>query len=242
LSGLSAFARAAGARPFVYGHRGAPREAPENTLRGFARALARGADGIELDVRLCGSGEVVVLHDRDLLRVAGVPVTAREASLAELQSHDLGGGERVPRLDEALDRILGAGALLNVELKARGEDLDVLVPAVLDCVRRRAAAEQARVIFSSFSPEVCARLLVHAPRAAVAWLFERIRVEPAAGLAGVHPDHELVDAEALAVWKARGLVVNTWTINEAPRARELAALGVDGLITDDVAAVMRGLV
>jgi glycerophosphoryl diester phosphodiesterase len=215
----------------VYGHRGAPRQAPENTLRSFRLALEQGADGVELDVR----------HDRDLLRVAGAAVAARQATLAQLRALDLGGGAKVPLLDEALELVLGAGARLNVELKASGEDPAQLVPKVLERVRRWPGAEQAHVLFSSFSPEVCARVLAHAPGAAIALLFEHERKEPAAGIAVVHPDHALVDAAALASWKARGLLVNAWTVNDAERACELAELGVDGLITDNVVALRRAL-
>ncbi|MFI5308765.1 MAG: glycerophosphodiester phosphodiesterase, partial [Polyangiales bacterium] len=48
------------------------------------RALEQGADGIELDVRLCKSGEVLVLHDADLLRVAGKKLVAAESTFDEL--------------------------------------------------------------------------------------------------------------------------------------------------------------
>jgi glycerophosphoryl diester phosphodiesterase len=82
------------ARPFIYGHRGTRRGAPENTLRAMELALSQGADGIELDVRLCGSGEVIVLHDADLERVSGVPVAASAATLSELRVLDVGEGER----------------------------------------------------------------------------------------------------------------------------------------------------
>src|SRR5690242_9583382 len=56
-------------RTLVLGHRGASAEAPENTLAAFRLALAQGADGVELDVWRCASGEVVVAHDEDLVRV-----------------------------------------------------------------------------------------------------------------------------------------------------------------------------
>jgi glycerophosphoryl diester phosphodiesterase len=66
----NAWQRPAGARPFVLGHRGARHAAPENTQRAFELALAEGADGIELDVRLDRDGRVIVLHDRTLARVS----------------------------------------------------------------------------------------------------------------------------------------------------------------------------
>src|SRR3954469_22392426 len=68
---LSAWQRPEGVRPFVLGHRGARHAAPENTLAAFELARKEGADGVELDVRLDGSGRVIVLHDPTLARVTG---------------------------------------------------------------------------------------------------------------------------------------------------------------------------
>src|SRR5262249_42420882 len=146
-SGFMSFARGVRALPFVYGHRGTRRGAPENTLVAMQLALAQGADGIELDVRLCRSGEVVVLHDPDLTRVAGAPLRAQDRTLAELQAHDLGQGARVPTLDAAMDLVLGAGKLLNVELKADVPDRRALVAAVLARVASRSTPERERVLF-----------------------------------------------------------------------------------------------
>src|SRR6266511_1473205 len=90
-------------RPLVLGHRGASAEAPENTLAAFRLAVAQGADGVELDVWRCGSGEVVVSHDEDLLRVGGTPLRIPDATLRDLRAVDVGAwkgsrfrGERVP--------------------------------------------------------------------------------------------------------------------------------------------------
>jgi glycerophosphoryl diester phosphodiesterase len=237
----SAFARGRRVLPHVYGHRGTRRGAPENTLLAMRRALDQGADGIELDVRLCGSGEVIVLHDPDLQRVAGVAVTAAEASLAELQQHDLGQGERVPLLDQALELVLGSGHLLNVELKADVPDPVALARAVAQRALARNAQERARLLFSSFSAELCGALAEALPEAAVALLFDREPSELPRGLAAVHPRYPLADSSAVARWHAAGLVVNVWTVNDAQRARELAAVGVDGIVTDDVPLVLAAL-
>src|SRR5438874_1738897 len=59
--------------PLVIGHRGASSREPENSVAAFRRAAVDGADGVELDVLCCGTGEVVVFHDDDLLRLGGRP-------------------------------------------------------------------------------------------------------------------------------------------------------------------------
>jgi glycerophosphoryl diester phosphodiesterase len=50
----------------LQGHRGARGAAPENTLAGFAAALAVGVDTLELDVGVTADGVVVIHHDRRL--------------------------------------------------------------------------------------------------------------------------------------------------------------------------------
>lgn len=237
----TAFARGQRARPLVYGHRGTRRGAPENTLRAMQRALAQGADAIELDVRSCGSGEVVVVHDPDLRRVAGAGAVVATTPLSELQRHDLGEGERVPVLDEAMDLVLGAGALLNIELKPDVPDPQALVAAVASRALARSAAERARVIFSSFGARLCVALQAAVPGAAVAFLFERAGAVLPPGIAALHPRHALATREALAGWQAAGLIVNAWTVNDPDLARALSAAGVDGIITDDVTLVLGAL-
>src|SRR5512147_1741217 len=141
----------AGGRPLVLGHRGASADAPENTLAAFRLAIEQGADGVELDVWRCGSGEVVVIHDEDARRVAGAPLRIAEAPLAALRELDAGAwkgerfrGERIPLLAEVLEAL--PAARVNVELK--GDGAGGPVAAATAAVIRRARAE-ARVIVSS---------------------------------------------------------------------------------------------
>ena len=84
-----------GRGPLVIAHRGASADAPENTLAAFALARAQGADGIELDVMRCATGEVVVFHDDDLVRLGHRPTLVRDMPFADLREIDVGGGERI---------------------------------------------------------------------------------------------------------------------------------------------------
>src|SRR6188768_3753377 len=95
------------ARPLVLAHRGACRQAPENTLNAFARARALGADGVELDVRRSADGVLLVHHD-----ATAEPLGAFAAlPFAEIRA----ARPSVPTLAEALDAC--AGLLVNVEVK-----------------------------------------------------------------------------------------------------------------------------
>jgi glycerophosphoryl diester phosphodiesterase len=190
---------------------------------------------------LCASGEPIVLHDPDLQRVAGANVVAARASLLELRRFDLGAGERIPTLEQALDLVIGNGHLLNVELKDDVPDPHALVLAVAQCLAARPAGERERMLFSSFGLELCRALHAAMPEAQIALLFARERQEPPPFAVAVHPQHALADAASIAGWHARGLVVNAWTVNDGETACALVGAGIDGIVTDDVPLIRTAL-
>jgi glycerophosphoryl diester phosphodiesterase len=237
-------------QPLIIAHRGASAEAPENTLAAFRLAREQGADGVELDVMRCGSGEVVVFHDDDLARLGKREGEVRRLDYAALREIDLGGGERIPLLDEVLE-LLGP-LLVNIELKtapdwrSRAAD-DGLAGVVASLIRRHHA--EARALVSSFDPLLLLRFRRVAPHALTGLLFGADQSRPlreawTAPLlrpSALHPDRLLVDALAVGRWHARGYAVNVWTVDDPAELRCLSALGVDGLITNHPAAARRGL-
>lgn len=233
--------RPEGRRPFVWGHRGARRELPENTIAAFERALAHGAEGVELDVRACASGEVVVCHDRDLERVAGDPRRVEVLDWQALRVVDLGGGASVPLLDQALDLVLGAGAVVNVEIKRDVPDLDALVDAVGDLLSRRPLAERERVTVSSFAWAAVERFARRTADAKTAFLCKEAPTEALPRDWGLHPHHTAVTAALVSRSHAEGRYVATWTVNGADDARRVADTGVDIVITDDIPLVLEAL-
>lgn len=74
-------------RPLVIGHRGTPTIALENTRESFRRAIAGGTDALETDVHLTADGQVVCLHDDNLLRIAGVPASIGQLTFEEARAH-----------------------------------------------------------------------------------------------------------------------------------------------------------
>lgn len=229
-------------RPLVFGHRGASAEAPENTLCAFRLAMEQGADGVELDAWCCGTGEVVVIHDLETRRTAGGTLLVPEAPLGALRALDAGchkgerfTGERIPLLAEVLEAL--PGALFNVELKGRGGDGRVAAAAA--GVIRDARAEE-RVLVSSFDFRLLAAFRKLAPSLPLGLLYEeghllRLRTHFSAlwlKAAAVHPEARLCTAARMEAWKARGLLVNVWTVDAPEEARRLAVLGATGLITN----------
>lgn len=259
MSSLRFLSRAS--RPLVIGHRGASANHPENTLLAFRRALIDGADGVEMDVMLCASGEPVVVHDDDLGRVTGgkegTGLDVRSASLSEIQQHDVGRGERVPTLAQVLDA-LGDDALINIELKSRdvktASDYAALVhddglAAAVAEILRRGRRSAGTLLVSSFDPfqlwrfsRAAADLLSHVP---LGYLFHRNQTRPLREawlssllpLRALHPDAALIDAVSMRGWRKQGYFVHTWTVDETSEITTLAALGVDAIITNTPAEV-----
>jgi len=250
--------------PLVIAHRGASAAAPENTLAAFRRARDEGADGVELDVMRCRSGEVIVFHDDDLGRLGGPGYSAADATrardLAELGRIRLGApafDERIPTL-EAVYAELGPRMLVNVELKSaptfreRAHD-DGLATEVARIIGQ--AGAEARTIVSSFDPLLLLRFRRAARRAGLrvsdALLFGADQARPlreawAATVLrprALHPDAALVDTVALRRWRggAAERAVNVWTVDDPAEARALAALGVDAIITNRPAAIRAAL-
>ncbi|MCD6372210.1 MAG: glycerophosphodiester phosphodiesterase [Thermococcus sp.] len=100
----------------VLGHRGCMSKYPENSLLAFRKAIEAGADGIELDVWLSRDGRVVVMHDETIDRTSDMRGRQKDMTLEELKRADIGGGERIPTLEEVFE-VLPKDALVNIELK-----------------------------------------------------------------------------------------------------------------------------
>lgn len=232
-------------RPLILAHRGANRGAPENTLAAFRRAWDLGADGVELDVRRTADNALVILHDERLERTTGGFGRVSDHTLAEIRALDAGAwfgpewaGERVPALDEVFDA-LPETAVVNVELKQEGWRNEGLEAAFLAFLARRLPGHP--VIVSSFNPGVLWRLHRASPNLLLGFLYDArtpawIRrtwkwwIMPAVG--AIHPHESLVTPRLVAWAHGRGMRVHVWTVNDPERARELAHMGVDALITD----------
>jgi glycerophosphoryl diester phosphodiesterase len=233
-----AFRRPHGAPPHVYGHRGVRGEAPENTMAAFELAAASGADGVELDVRLCRSGELVVCHDVDLRRLTRgrEPRRVADLDLLELSRVDLGGGQSVPLLSDVLDWAKSRALRVNVEMKRDVPDRRAVVDATARSLETRSRPP---VLVSSFDPWMLAYLRWRRPSVPLGYLFGSEHALTRSGWAAgalrvsaVHPERTEVDATRCRAWKESGRIVNVWTVNDAAEARALAALGVDAIITD----------
>lgn len=246
----------------IVAHRGAPRQAPENTIEAFGLAVAAGANAIELDVHLTADGELAVIHDATLDRTTNRVGPVAERRMDEIRQADAGHeftregdsgypfrdrGLGVPTLSEVLEW-LPDGTGLVVEIKARGA-----VDAAVAALQASAVHRAGRASLISFDEQAIDRareldkslptgyLLVPSDsfQRGVAWATEH-------GHAAIHPwegDLGVDPAPLVSLAKAYGRQVGCYVVNDPARMLQLADAGVWGFVTDvpDVAvATLRG--
>ena len=215
----------------------------ENTVAAFARARADRADGVELDVLQCATGEVVVFHDDDLARLAHRPERIGAMTWTALRQVELPRGTRIPTLEQAVEAC-GPDLLINVELKAEGFALSAfkeLVDGTAAIVERMRIG--ARVLVSSFNPLAVRLWMRRAPAVPAGLLFEAGSPRPLRHAwaapwlrpAALHPDVLLCRPDDVARWRRRGYMVNTWTVDDAAALTACRDMRVDGVITNNPA-------
>jgi glycerophosphoryl diester phosphodiesterase len=242
----------------VIGHRGNRAHAPENTIESLAQAVAAGADAIEFDVRISADGIPVVHHDPTVRRTTDGTGEVARLTFAQLKALDAGAnftsdggktfpyrgmGHRIPSLDEVIEAFPATPLLIEIKtpLAATG---------VLNAIERHKAEE--RCLVDSFS------------RDALKLFYETGIAYGAASGDVARLMREVLLGGAIAPIKYKALCVplayyglplpvrrfakeapkhncrvHVWTINSPVVARDLWASGVNGIITDDPALMLR---
>lgn len=212
----------------VIAHRGASAAFPENTVAAFEGARAQGADWVELDVRRTADGALVILHD------AALPGGQLAVNLVRADID-----AAVPSLVEALDACNGMG--VNIEIKNHPADPDhdptmLVAQGVVAEVQRRDIRD--RVLVSCFDLDTVDAVRSMDPSIPTAYLVldpeERTAIDLAVerGHQAIHPWNPMVDEALIRRAHDAGLLVNTWTVDDPDRIVELAAWGIDGIVTN----------
>jgi glycerophosphoryl diester phosphodiesterase len=216
------------------GHRGAMGYGPENTVDSFAKALEFGVDGIELDVHVCKSGEVIVIHDDRVERTTNGQGKVTEMTLRELKELDAGKGERIPTLQEVLD-FVDRRAVIDIELKAEG-----IAGAVADILHQYIQEQgwkESHFMISSFDhhelkrchdliPEVPFGPIIAAKPLDYALLAQAMNAD------AIIPFHEFLDLNFVRDAHQRGVKVIAWTVNRQEDIEKVLNMGVDGIISN----------
>jgi len=223
----------------VVAHRGAAGRAPENTLAAMRAAIEDGTDWLELDVQESADGKVVVMHDSDFMKLAGVDLKVWDGSLAEIRDIDIGSWfdpafaeERVPTLAEVLELARGKARVV-IELKYYGHDQQ-LEQRVIDIVEQLDMANEVAIMSLKYAGIQKIRAL--RPN----WAIGLLSATAIGNLADLDVDF-LAVATGLATpgfvrrSQEQGKQVFVWTVNDAVSLSRMMSLGVDGIITDEPA-------
>ncbi|MDD2539622.1 MAG: glycerophosphodiester phosphodiesterase family protein [Desulfuromonadaceae bacterium] len=236
--------------PLIIGHRGASRDAPENTLESFRLAREQGADGIEADFRLTADGQIICMHDEATGRTTGIDLNVAETPLEQLHSLDAGlwkgptwAGARIPTLPEVLST-LPHDSWFFIELKCGAE---IISP--LKKVLQTSGWSPERVRLLSFSAPLIAELKQNLPDWRACWLcdyrhtlrdniwhpsrgkvLDTLLRSGADGLASAN--RSFLDRNLVKAVSERGKEIHVWTVDRLPAAENLCNLGVNSIMTN----------
>jgi glycerophosphoryl diester phosphodiesterase len=229
----------------IIGHRGAPFDAPENTLISLKTAFQQNADACELDVHLSKDGQIVVIHDDTTGRTAGPPnrkvagLTAAELRELKIRWKDRG-PEKIPLLEEVFP-LIPSGRRVFIEVKIGPESI-----APLKTLFLRTGADPASLVIIGFDIETMRQAKVDFPKIEVLWLAaprrgaftkppveDLIQTAKVAGLDGLDLEKSFpIDRGFVEKVHAAGLKLYTWVVDDPAVACMQCGASVDGITTN----------
>lgn len=226
----------------IIGHRGARREAPENTLAGFRHLRALGIDHVELDVRLSRDNQLVVIHDATVDRTTDGQGSVREQSAAELGI--LNAAARFPGWQEATpvpllrDVLAEWPDLKSIQLEVKTTqvpDLQRIATGIAELVAEFDLLDVATV--TSMDTRMLAIMHQRAPQIRRGYVAERFTRDPLTQCALYQcsllaTNYRRVGPGLVAAAHEQELKFSVWTVNDVQIAHRLRDWGVDSLITD----------
>jgi len=221
-------------RPEIIAHRGASREEPENTIPAFARAMALGANAVELDVHRTADGWLVVHHDPGIAS-SGSVTPIQSLTLAAVRTFRVG-GEPIPTLDDVVAQVAGQ---MRIYCELKGAHTSGLAAMRLAPLGERAAVH-------SFDHRMIAESASSHPDVPRGVLESSYHIDPGfplrdVGARDLWQYESLIDRALVDAVHQIGCRVIAWTVNDPARATALATMGVDGICTDDVRAIRSSL-
>ena len=225
-------------KPLIMAHRGYSAAAPENTLPAFTKAIEEGFTAAELDVQMTKDGVIVVLHDSNLKRLAGVDRNIWDMTYDEVRELDVGShfskeyeGTMVPTLDEVLKACAGE-LFLNIEIKRTGHD-EGITEKVIDVIMDNNYLEHCDITSQNYATVEEVKSINPDIRTAYTSII---------GLGGIHklPAADIISIqETFATYETisnihnAGKLVFVWTVNEEDTMEQLITLNVDAILTND---------
>ncbi|MBI3274332.1 MAG: glycerophosphodiester phosphodiesterase, partial [Candidatus Colwellbacteria bacterium] len=204
------------------GHRGAMACEPENTLASFQKAIEMGADMIELDVHLCKTGELAVIHNESVDRTTNGKGLVTEKTLAELKTLNAGKGQAIPTLGEVFD-LVDKRVGINIELKGKGTS-----EPTAEIIRRYKNKEWDGGLFvvSSFDREELKNFRKCDSNTRIGVLFEKVSTDlfdfaKSISAYSIHVPRKKFSVELMQEAKGLGFKVFVWTVDSPEEIEKL---------------------
>jgi glycerophosphoryl diester phosphodiesterase len=235
-------------QPYLFAHRGYSKIAPENTLAAFQEALSRKIPGVELDIHLCRSGELVVTHDDNLIRVTGTDGIVENLDYSEMKKLDAGKwkdskftGERLPLLQDVFD-LLGSNVYYDIEIKSRKTARTGIETKLFELIKLYKLEE--RCIVSSFNPmplkyfkqssSQIPTAIIYSVTDELPWYLRHGEGKWIASADILKPEYVKINKTSMFVNNTIGRrPILPWTIDDPEEAARLISLGVNGIISND---------
>ncbi len=218
------------------GHRGAPREFPGNTMRGFMRAVEYGCEMVECDVRRSADGALVLAHDPHVTDVTGRTYVVAETAAEALAAIDLGARQGVPTLEELVAWASGRCAVM-ADMKVEGDGVEQRVAEALSPLPASdkivpGAGMTSRRLFRSLDPGLPLSLSLGRTAEELNGPDRFEALLPTMDTDAVTWEHPLLNADRIARLHACGLRVFAWTVDDPDLMQRLVTDGVDGVISN----------
>lgn len=219
----------------IIGHRGAPAHVPENTISSFRKAMEMNADMIELDISLCRSGELVVIHDERIDRTTNGKGYVWSYTLEELKKFDIEPGEKIPTLEEVMNLIDGKTSL-NIELK--GKETAEALERFLKQYLPGSKWKPENILVSSFDLLELSKFRKLMPELRIGALYGGVPLgfsDFASPLApwSIHYNLDYIREEMVAHAHDCGYQVYVYTVDLPEDMERVRAMGVDGVFSND---------
>ncbi len=219
-------------------HRGASLQAPPNTLAAIAKAAELKADMVEIDVQMSADGFPVIAHPGDIRQLVRKICTVSEHKLSQLKELDLGNGETIPTLEQAILCCQEHNLGIYIELKGNW-----VTKPVAEAIKKYNLYR--RVIVGSFRPDWLADIKALDSDITTSVLFSSIHIDAVALAQAVeaqyvHPawerqapkPHQLLTSEWINNVRAAKLGIICWHEERPTEIAALRQLGVDGICSD----------
>ena len=221
-------------KPLIIGHRGAKGHVAENTIPSIKYAIDLGANGVEIDIFRCKSGEIVVFHDNNLKKILNVNLCIEDLDLKKIKSFRIENKYSIPTLEEILSIELD-DLILNIELKGKGTAIPTI--EILRKYFKNKLLNEENILISSFDWDELLVLRSKSQKIPIGVLIDgnplfALKFAKEVEAVSINSDYKFLNKKNVDLVNAEGYKLFPYTVNDEDEMKKLISIGVDGIITD----------